>query len=139
MSGDVHVRICERLGVRLPRATRRNVYVGSRAAGERVMAAIREFLEKKLKLKVNADKSAVARPWRKVLGYSMTWHQQPKRKIAEPSRQRFADKVRKALKSGRSQNLKRVIEEINPLLRGWGVLLPAHRSQRGVGRTRSMD
>jgi group II intron reverse transcriptase/maturase len=97
-----------------------NVYVGSRAAGERVMAAITEFLEKKLKLKVNADKSAVARPWqRKFLGYSMTWHQQPKLRIAEPSRQRFADKVRKALKAGRSQNLKRVIEEINPLLRGW--------------------
>lgn len=97
-----------------------NVYVGSQTAGERVMAAITEFLEKKLKLKVNADKSAVARPWqRKFLGYSMTWHQQPKLKIAEPSRQRFADKVRKALKAGRGQNLKRVIEDFNPLLRGW--------------------
>ncbi len=68
----------------------------------------------------DADKSAVARPWqRKFLGYSMTWRQQPKLKIAQPSRQRFADKVRKALKAGRSQNLKRVIEGINPLLRGW--------------------
>lgn len=97
-----------------------NVYIGSRAAGDRVMAAITKFLEKKLKLKVNADKSAVARPWqRKFLGYSMTWHQQPKLKIAEPSRKRFADKVRKALKAGRGQNLKRVIEKLNPLLRGW--------------------
>jgi group II intron reverse transcriptase/maturase len=97
-----------------------NVYVGSRAAGERVMAAITEFLEKKLKLKVNADKSAVARPWqRKFLGYSMTWHQKPKLKIAEPSRQRFADKVRKALKAGRGRSLERVIEGLNPLLRGW--------------------
>lgn len=97
-----------------------NIYVSSQTAGERVMAGITEFLEKKLKLKVNSDKSAVARPWqRKFLGYSMTWHQQPKLKIAEPSRKRFADKVRKALKAGRSQNLKRVIEELNPLLRGW--------------------
>lgn len=97
-----------------------NVYVGSRVAGERVMAAITEFLEKELKLKVNADKSAVARPWqRKFLGYSMTWHQQPKLKIAEPSRKRFADKVRKTLKAVRSQSLKRVIEELNPLMRGW--------------------
>ena len=120
MSGDVHVRICERLGVRFPRATRRNIYVGSRAAGDRVMAAITEFLEKKLKLKVNADKSAVARPWqRKFLGYSMTWHQQPKLKIAEASRQRFADKVRQALKTGRGRSLERVSEELNPLLRGW--------------------
>lgn len=97
-----------------------NVYVGSRAAGERVMTAITEFLEKKLKLKVNADKSAVARPWqRKFLGYSMTWHQQPKLKIAEPSRQRFADKIRKALTPGRGRSLERVIEKLNPLLRGW--------------------
>ncbi|MBZ5505287.1 MAG: group II intron reverse transcriptase/maturase [Acidobacteriia bacterium] len=97
-----------------------NIYVGSRAAGERVMVAITEFLEKRLKLRVNADKSAVARPWqRKFLGYSMTWHQKPKLKIAEPSRQRFADKVRKALKAGRSRSLERVIEELNPLLRGW--------------------
>lgn len=97
-----------------------NIYVGSQAAGERVMRAITEFLEKKLKLKVNADKSAVARPWqRKFLGYSITWHQQPKLKIAEPSRKRFGDKVRKALKAGRGRNLKRVIEALNPLLRGW--------------------
>ena len=69
---------------------------------------------------MNADKSAVARPWqRKFLGYSMTWHQKPKLKIAEPSRLRFADKVRTALKASRSRSLERVIEELNPLLRGW--------------------
>lgn len=97
-----------------------NIYVGSQTAGERVMRAITEFLEKKLKLKVNAEKSAVARPWqRKFLGYSITWHQQPKLKIAEPSRKRFGDKIRKALKAGRGRNLKRVIEELNPMLRGW--------------------
>jgi RNA-directed DNA polymerase len=97
-----------------------NIYVGSRAAGERVMAAITEFLEKKLKLKINADKSAVARPWqRKFLGYSMTWHRQPKLKIAEPSRQRLAEKVRKTLRAGRGRSLQRVINDLNPLLRGW--------------------
>jgi RNA-directed DNA polymerase len=97
-----------------------NIYVGSQAAGERVSKAITEFLEKKLKLKVNAEKSAVARPWqRKFLGYSITWHRQPKLRIAEPSRKRFTDNVRKALKAGRGQNLTRVIAELNPLLRGW--------------------
>ena len=97
-----------------------NIYVGSQRSGERVMTAITAFLERGLKLKVNADKSAVARPWqRKFLGYSMTWHRQPKLRIAEPSRQRFAEKVRKALRAGRGRNLKRVIEDLNPLLRGW--------------------
>lgn len=97
-----------------------NIYVGSRAAGERVMAAMAEFLQVRLKLRVNAAKSAVARPWqRKFLGYSMTWHRKPKLKIAEPSRQRFADKVREVFRSARGYSLKKVIEQLNPLLRGW--------------------
>jgi hypothetical protein len=84
------------------------------------MTAITAFLERRLKLKVNADKSAVARPWqRKFLGYSMTWHREPKLRIAEPSRKRFAEKVRKALRAGRGRSLKQVIEDLNPLLRGW--------------------
>jgi RNA-directed DNA polymerase len=49
----------------------RNIYVDSRKSGERVMALITRFVEQRLKLKVNQDKSAVARPWqRKFLGYS---------------------------------------------------------------------
>ena len=63
------------------------------------MTAITAFLEQRLKLKVNAAKSAVARPWqRKFLGYSMTWHKKPKLKIAQQSRERFAEKVRKTLR-----------------------------------------
>ena len=97
-----------------------NIYVGSEQSGQRVMAAITAFLERRLKLKVNADKSAVARPWqRKFLGYSMTWHRKPKLRIAEPSRKRFAEKVRKTLRAGRGRSLTRVIEDLNPLLRGW--------------------
>jgi group II intron reverse transcriptase/maturase len=97
-----------------------NIYVGSERTGQRVMAAITAFLERRLKLRVNADKSAVARPWqRKFLGYSMTWHRKPKLRIAESSRQRFAEKVRKTLRAGRGRSLKRVIEDLNPLLRGW--------------------
>ncbi len=97
-----------------------NIYVGSERSGQRVMAAITAFLERRLKLKVNAEKSAVARPWqRKFLGYSMTWHRAPKLRIAEASRQRFAEKVRKTLRVGRGRSLRRVIEDLNPLLRGW--------------------
>jgi RNA-directed DNA polymerase len=96
-----------------------NIYVGSERSGQRVMTLITAFLERRLKLKVNADKSAVARPWqRKFLGYSMTWHRTPKLKIAGPSRQRFAEKVGKALRAGRGRSLKQVIEDLNPLLRG---------------------
>jgi RNA-directed DNA polymerase len=97
-----------------------NIYIGSARSGQRVMAEITGFLERRLKLKVNADKSAVARPWqRKFLGYSMTWHREPKLRIAEPSRKRFAEKARKALRAGRGRSLKQAIEDLNPLLRGW--------------------
>ena len=50
-----------------------NIYVRSRRAGERVMASISQFLAKKLRLTVNATKSAVAQPEeRKFLGFSRT-------------------------------------------------------------------
>src|SRR5208337_2222938 len=92
-----------------------NIYVGSKRSGERVMAAITAFLEQRLKLKVNAGKSAVARPWqRKFLGYSMTWHRKPKLKIAQPSRERFAGKIRETLRSARGQSLQQVIGQLNP-------------------------
>jgi group II intron reverse transcriptase/maturase len=99
-----------------------NIYVGSQRSGQRVMTAITAFLEQRLKLKVNAAKSAVARPWqRKFLGYSMTWHRKPKLKIAQPSRERFADKVRKTLGEARGASLKQAVERLNPVLRGWVV------------------
>ena len=97
-----------------------NIYVGSKRAGERVMQAVTAFLERRLKLKVNASKSAVARPWqRKFLGYSMPWHKKPKLKIAQPSRERLAENVRKTLREARGGSLKRAIERLNPVLRGW--------------------
>ena len=97
-----------------------NMYVRSRRAGERLMASLSRFLTIELKLKVNEAKSAVDRPWRrKFLGYSMTWHQKPRLKIAPARLDRFKIKVRERLRGGRGRNLKRQIEELTPLLRGW--------------------
>ena len=97
-----------------------NIYVGSKQAGERIMQAVTAFLERRLKLQVNASKSAVARPWeRKFLGYSMTWHKKPKLKIAEASRKRLAEKIRTTMREARGKSLKQTIEQLNPILRGW--------------------
>jgi len=97
-----------------------NVYVCSRRAGERVMASLSRFLAVKLKLKINEAKSAVDRPWRrKFLGYSLTWHQRPRLKVAPDSLTRFKDKLRARLRGGRGRNLRRQIGELSPLLRGW--------------------
>src|SRR5690606_6923862 len=97
-----------------------NVYVASRAAAKHAMAAITEFLEEELKLRVNRDKSAWARPWeRKVLGYSFTWHRQARLKIAAESLKRLHEKVRQCLRAGRGRSLSATINALNPVLRGW--------------------
>jgi len=97
-----------------------NVYVRTRRAGERVMASLSLFLAVKLKLKVNEAKSAVDRPWRrKFLGYSLTWHKRPRLKVAPASLTRFKDKLRERLRGGRGRNLRRQVQELSPLLRGW--------------------
>ena len=97
-----------------------NIYVQSRAAGERVMASVTRFLAERLRLRVNAEKSAVARPWqRKFLGYSMTWHKQPRLKVAPESVRRLKAKVRAIFREGRGRSLSQVIKDLNQLLRGW--------------------
>jgi group II intron reverse transcriptase/maturase len=97
-----------------------NIYVKSKAAGERVMASITRFLADTLKLTVNAAKSAVASPWkRKFLGYSLTWHKSPKLKIAPTSLKRLEGKIREVLQGARGRSLTTAITELNPILRGW--------------------
>ena len=97
-----------------------NIYVGSEMAGLRAMVAVTDYLERKLKLRVNLEKSAVARPWtRKFLGYSFTPHKQARVKIAGTSLQRLKDKVRLIVAGNASRNLVATIEELNPVLRGW--------------------
>ena len=97
-----------------------NVYVRSKAAGERVMASLERFLEKKLRLKVNRNKSAVARPWeRKFLGYSMTMHMAPRLKVAPESVRRLKKSLKLLFRRGRGMRVGRLIEELTPKLRGW--------------------
>lgn len=99
-----------------------NIHVSSRRAGQRVLASVKEFLERRLRLKVNLEKSAVARPWeRKFLGYSMTLHYKPRLKVARESVQRIREKLKESFRRGRGRRLDRFIEdELNPILRGWG-------------------
>ncbi len=97
-----------------------NIYVRSKRAGERVLASVRQFLAKRLKLKINQTKSAVDRPWnRKFLGYSMTFHKQPRLKVAPASIKRFKSKLKETFRAGRGRNLARFIHELTPALRGW--------------------
>jgi RNA-directed DNA polymerase len=97
-----------------------NVYVKSKAAGERVMESIARYLEKRLRLKINRDKSAVDRPWnRKFLGYTMTSHHRTKLKVAPQSVKRAKAHIKGIMRKGRGRSLPKVIGEITPFLRGW--------------------
>jgi len=97
-----------------------NIYVKSKAAGERVMESLIRFLAKRLRLRVNRDKSAVDRPWKRdFLGYSMTWHYPPRLKVASDSINKAKARIREVIRKGRGRSLRKVMEELTPLLRGW--------------------
>ena len=111
-----------------------DIYVRTRRAGERVMASITRFLTERLRLKVNAAKSAVDRPWvRTFLGYTiavrrtaslrspMTAHKQPRLRVAAKSVKRLRSKLSwgRTLRQGRGRSLASIVKTLTPILRGW--------------------
>lgn len=109
-----------------------NIYVNSQRAGKRIMASVTSFLAKRLKLTVNAAKSAVARPWdRKFLGYSTTARDK-KTRIAKPSIERLRETVRQICAQGRGRALPETIDRLNPILRGWMNYFCLTQSRRPI-------
>jgi RNA-directed DNA polymerase len=97
-----------------------NIYVVTKASGERVMASITRYLSERLKLTVNQAKSAVDRPWRRTfLGYGMNWYPKPLLLVGAKAVARLKDALREICKRGRGWSMSRTIEEANPKLRGW--------------------
>src|ERR1700739_3553170 len=97
-----------------------NIYVRSQKAGERVMAGIERFLEKRLKLKVNKAKSAVAKPSvRKFLGFSFTFGSEPRRRIAPQALARFKARVRELTRRSCGRSLTQIVKELSVYLIGW--------------------
>jgi RNA-directed DNA polymerase len=98
-----------------------NIYVGSRRSGERVMASVTRYLEGRMKLKVNREKSAVDRPVNRVfLGYSFTVHHATKIRVPEKTCRKMRDKLKELFRMGKGRNLENFIQQtLNPLLRGW--------------------
>jgi Reverse transcriptase (RNA-dependent DNA polymerase) len=92
-----------------------NIYVRSERAGKRVMESITGYITRKLKLKVNGEKSAVARPWeRKFLGFSFTSAKEPKRRIAPKALERFKKRVRDLAQRTRGVSLEQMVAEWRP-------------------------
>jgi RNA-directed DNA polymerase len=97
-----------------------NIYVRSQKAGERVMAGIERFLEKRLKLKINKAKSAIAKPSvRKFLGFSFTSRKEPRRRIAPQALARFKARVRELTRRTCGRSLTQIAKELSRYLIGW--------------------
>ncbi len=93
---------------------------GCEWAGLRVMGGISQFIIKKLKRKVNRDKSAEGRPWeRKFMGFRFTPGRVLKRSIAPPARSRFKERIREITRRTRGVSLERMVEDLSRYLRGW--------------------
>lgn len=98
-----------------------NIYVKSEKAGRRVFESITNFLETRLKLKVNKDKSAIDRPWkRKFLGFSFTSRLQGQIRVHEKSIEKLKEKLKGLFRIARGSNIETFIKDkLNPVIRGW--------------------
>ncbi len=116
------------------------VYVESKRAGERVMASLEGFLSKRLRLKVNREKSAVGRPWkRKFLGYRTTTDKKPKLK-PRPEVGEAAETEAEGLVSTRTRVEPRAYHQgTQPDPAGLGYVLPAGGRERSIRRTGPVD
>lgn len=112
-------RELEKRGLRFCRyADDCNIFVGSQKAGERVLASITDFIEKKLKLKVNREKSGVRHCSDvKFLGYTIL--PEGKIRVSDKSIERLKLKVKELTKRNRGVKLERIVKELNTVITGW--------------------
>ena len=99
-----------------------NIYVRSERAGQRVMASIVAFIESRLRLKVNAAKSAVARPeTRHFLGYRLNPRAGEPAEVllSERSEKRLRERIRELTPRSLGRSLTAIISGINVYLNGW--------------------
>ncbi len=100
-----------------------NIYVKSERAGQRVMASIAQFIEKRLRLKINESKSAVAKPGeRHFLGFSLRvdpLEESIEVLLSKRSKERIGAKIVDMLPRNRGQSMTQIINDLNVYLKGW--------------------
>ena len=95
-----------------------NIYVGSGAAAERVLAAIRHWIETRLRLQVNATKSGTGRPWeRKFPGFRL--NREGKIEAAPESLERFKAKVRELWRGNQPRTSNQLRDAWKQYVQGW--------------------
>lgn len=111
----------ERRGHRFARyADDCNIYVRSKRAGERVMAGVTRYLSQRLLLKVNEQKSAVARPWQRTfLGFTLLYS--CKKTVSDKAVKRFKEEVRLQSRRTRGTSVTKVVAGLRKYLVGWNA------------------
>lgn len=96
------------------------IYVRSERAGRRVMESITRFITRKLKLKVNSEKSVVDRPRkRSYLAFSFTGGENPRRRIAPKAIKRLKKRIRELTRRTRGISIEQMIADLRRYLLGW--------------------
>jgi RNA-directed DNA polymerase len=97
-----------------------NIYVRSQRAGDRTMSAVRGFIEGRLGLKLNEEKSKVDRPQnRKFLGFRFFGRNGIQIRVAPRARERFKDRAREITARNNGWSMERRIRALTAYLRGW--------------------
>jgi RNA-directed DNA polymerase len=97
-----------------------NIYVRSIKSGRRVLDSVSVYLLKRLKLKVNQDKSAVDRPWRrKFLGFTFTVRRPNRRKVSYTAMREFKREVKRITKRTRGYSIHKIARELRRYILGW--------------------
>jgi RNA-directed DNA polymerase len=127
-------RELERRGLKFSRyADDCNIYVGSQAAAERVLESIRGWIEKHLRLQLNATKSGTGRPWeRKFLGFRLNREKQIE--AAPESLEKFKAKVREKWRSCQSRSSNQLRDGWRQYIRGWWGYFGLAENRQGIFR-----
>ena len=118
-----------------------NIFVKSEVAGERVMKSVRRFIEDSLRLKVNTQKSAVDRPWKRMfLGFSISWRGNRIR-VGKKAILKLKGTIRELTRRTRGHTLNQIIADLRKSLLGWKayfdiseVLSPLHDLDKWIRR-----
>jgi group II intron reverse transcriptase/maturase len=107
--------------------------VRSDEAAKRVEKSITDFIENRMKLKVNREKSRICRPWElNFLGYNLQYD--GGLGISQESLRRFKAKLKRITRRNRGISLDQLIQGLNPVLRGWLNYFRLARMKNALGR-----
>ena len=111
-----------------------NIYTKTQRAAERVKESIGAYLEKKLKLRVNKEKTKIKTPTKaKILGFSF-WKSQAywEIRIAPSSVEKLKLKLKRLTDRSWSTSMESRIKSINQLLQGWAGYFGIGKSKRAI-------